>query len=106
LSAFFPPAAAYKAVKDQFSNDARFRRIQYFFDALAAKVNALELGIGSQAELSRTVILPYSGVSEQAKPTCERTRPEATERILPSGTDEQASSRSNSYLTFAAATCS
>jgi hypothetical protein len=39
LSAFFPPAAAYKAVKDQFSNDARFGRIQYFLDALAAKVN-------------------------------------------------------------------
>jgi hypothetical protein len=55
LSAFFPPAAAYKAVKDQFSNDARFGRIQYFFDALAAKVNALELRIGSQAELSQTV---------------------------------------------------
>ncbi len=55
LSAFFPPAAAFKAVKDQFSNDARFGRIQYFFDALAAKVNALELRIGSQTELSRTV---------------------------------------------------
>jgi len=55
LSAFFPPAAAYKAVKDQFSNDARFRRIQYFFDALAVKINALELRIGGQAGPSRTV---------------------------------------------------
>jgi hypothetical protein len=55
LSAFFPPAAAYKAVKDQFSNDARFRRIQYFFDALAVKINALELRIGGQAEPSQTV---------------------------------------------------
>ena len=39
ISAFFPPAHAFKAIKHQFSIAARCGRIEYLFQALATKVN-------------------------------------------------------------------
>jgi hypothetical protein len=55
LSAFFPPAAAFKAVKDQFSSEARFGRVLYLVRALVTKVNLLESQVNSLPALSKAV---------------------------------------------------
>jgi hypothetical protein len=52
LSAFFPPAHAFKAVKDQFSTSARFARAEYLLKAFSNKLNSLEARVnGQQASL-------------------------------------------------------
>jgi len=55
ISAFFPPAHAYKAIKDQFSSAARFARVEYLIRALAAKLNIVEARGSGQKEQSNTV---------------------------------------------------
>src|SRR5271157_4578571 len=55
ISAFFPPAHAFKAIKDQFSSAARFARAEYLIRALAAKLNLLEARVSGQQEQSNTV---------------------------------------------------
>ena len=55
VSAFFPPAAAYKAIKDQFSNASRFARIGYLLRAFAAKLNFLESRVSSRPDDSKAV---------------------------------------------------
>jgi hypothetical protein len=55
ISAFFPPAHAFKAIKDQFSSAARFARAEYLIRALAAKLNLLEARVSGQQQQSNAV---------------------------------------------------
>jgi hypothetical protein len=50
LSAFFPPAHAFKALKDQFSTAARFARAEYLLKAFSAKLNRIESEVQGQRE--------------------------------------------------------